>query len=68
MDFAASFDDPANGKAEMTITGLLTPTTTDLLVTTDSWQPAPGKGHIHTMLKQENSRKGDCTPDQDSWQ
>jgi hypothetical protein len=68
VDFAASMDDPANGKAIMTITGLLTPTTTDLLVTTDSYQPAPGKGHIHTVLKQENSRKGDCTPGQDAWQ
>jgi hypothetical protein len=68
VDFAATMEDPAQGKASMTITGQITPTTTDLLVTTDSWQPAPGKGHIHTVLKQENTRKGDCTPGQDVWQ
>jgi hypothetical protein len=66
VDFAATMKDPVQGKAKMTIIGPITPTTPDLLVTTDSWQIAPGKGHIHTMMKQENSRKGDCTPGQDA--
>jgi hypothetical protein len=68
VDFVATMEDPAQGKAQMTITGQITPTITDLLVTTDAWQPAPGKGYIHTVMKQENSRKGDCTPSQDTWQ
>jgi hypothetical protein len=66
VDFAAAMDDPQQGKGEMTITGQITPTTTDLLVTTDGYQPAPGKGHIHTVMKQENSRVGDCTPGEDA--
>jgi hypothetical protein len=65
VDFAASMDDPVQGRATMTITGQLTPTTTDLLLTTDSYEPAPGKGRIHTVMKQENSRVGDCTPGED---
>jgi len=64
VDFAATMDDPQQGKGTMSITGRLTATTTDLLVTTDASQPAPGKGHIHTVMKQENTRKGDCEPDQ----
>lgn len=66
VDFAATMDDPVQGKGAMTITGIITPTTTDLLVTTDVWQPAPGKGHIHTVMKQENTRAGECTPGQDA--
>jgi Protein of unknown function (DUF3617) len=66
IDFSAAMDDPQQGKGAMTITGQITPTTTDLLVTTDGYQPAPGKGHIHTVMKQENSRVGDCTPDEDT--
>lgn len=66
--FEAMTDDPRPGMGKMTITGILTPTTTDLLLTTDSWQPAPGKGHIHTMIKTENTRKGECMPGQDVWQ
>lgn len=68
VDFEATMDDPVQGKGKMTITGQLTPKTTDLLVTTDSWQPAPGKGHIHTVMKTENTHKGECTPGQDVWQ
>lgn len=66
--FEAIMDDPQQGMGKMTITGILTPTTTDLLLTTDSWQPAPGKGHIHTMIKTENTRTGECMPGQDFWQ
>lgn len=72
VDFAASMEDPAQGptltRAQMTIIGQITPTTTDLLVTTESWQPAPGKGHIRTVMKTENRRKGDCPPGQDGWE
>lgn len=68
VDFEATMDDPVQGRGKMTITGQLTPRTTDLLVTTDSWQPAPGKGHIHTVMKTENTHKGECTPGQDVWQ
>ncbi|MFM6931347.1 MAG: hypothetical protein ACKOUT_03785 [Novosphingobium sp.] len=68
VDFAATMDDPQAGKGTLTIVGQITPTTTDLLVTTDSYQPAPGKGHIHTVMKQENTRIGDCSPGQDPWQ
>lgn len=68
VDFAAVREDPMDGKSELTITGTLTATTTDLIVTTDAWQPAPGKGHIRTVMKQENSRVGDCLPGQDSIQ
>ncbi|MDE2620223.1 MAG: hypothetical protein KGL54_08680 [Sphingomonadales bacterium] len=67
VDFAATMDDPHQGKGELTITGMLSPTTTDLLVTTDAHEPAPGKGHIHTVTKQENTRAGDCPPGQDPW-
>lgn len=66
--FEARMDDPQQGVAKLTITGILTPTTTDLLLTTDSWQPAPGKGHIRTMIKTENTRKSECIPGQDVWQ
>lgn len=68
VDFEATMNDSQQGRGKMTITGQMTPTTTDLLVTTDSWQPAPGKGHIHTMMKTENTRMGECTPGQDVWQ
>ena len=64
VDFAASMDDEVQGRGEMTITGVITPTTTDLLVTTDAFEPPPGKGHIHTVMKQENTRVGDCTASQ----
>lgn len=67
VDFLATMDDPQAGKGEMTITGQITPSSTDLLVTTDGYQPTPGKGHIHTVMKQENTRVSDCTPGEDSW-
>ena len=67
VDFFATMNDPGLGKSEMTITGTISPTKTDLVLTTDGYQPAPGKGHIHTVMKQENSRVGDCTPDEDGW-
>lgn len=67
LNFLATMDDPQAGKGKMTITGQITPTTTDLLLTTDSYQPAPGKGHIHTVMKQENTRVGDCTQGEDQW-
>lgn len=65
VDFAATLDDPQSGRATMTITGKITPTTSDLLVTTDSVQPQPGKGRIRTVMKQENTRVGDCKPGED---
>lgn len=65
VDFAADMDDAVNGHAEMTITGTITTTTTDLTVTNDAWQPDLGKGHIRTVMRQENSRVGDCSPGQD---
>ena len=68
VDFRAVREDPTDGKSELSITGMLTPTSTDLVVTTDAWQPAPGKGHIRTVMKQENSRVGDCSPAQDPLQ
>lgn len=67
INYAAVREDPTEGKSELTITGTLTATTTDLIVTTDGWQPAPGKGHIRAVLRQENSRVGDCSPGQDPW-
>jgi len=67
VDFAASMDDPKMGHAAITITGTVSATTTDLLVTTDSYEPAPGKGHIHTVMKQENTRVGDCTAEEAPW-
>jgi hypothetical protein len=66
VDFEATLDDPQQGNGRMTITGIAKPTMTDLLVTTDSYEPAPGKGHIRTVMKTENSRVGDCKPDQDA--
>lgn len=68
VDFAAVSEDRENGTSTITISGLLTPTTSDLVVTTEAWQPAPGKGHIRTVMKQENSRVGDCSVGQDPWQ
>ncbi|APG62009.1 hypothetical protein LPB140_03345 [Sphingorhabdus lutea] len=68
VDFYATMEDPQAGRAEMTITGILTDKSTDLVIITDSYQPAPGKGHIHTVMKQENSRIGECIADQDVWQ
>jgi len=62
VDFYATMDDPQQGRAEMTITGRISPTLTSLTLTADSTQPAPGKGHIHTVMKQENVRVGSCTP------
>ena len=67
IDFAAHMDDPEAGHGTITITGAISATTTDLLVTTDSYQPAPGKGHVHTVMKQENTRVGDCTPEEEPW-
>lgn len=67
VDFLATMNDPAQGKGEMSVTGRISPTRTDLTLTTDGYQPAPGKGHIHTVMKQENTRVGDCTPDEDTW-
>lgn len=68
VDFAAVRDHPVDGKSEVTITGTLSATTSDLIVSTDARQPAPGKGHIRTVMKQENSRVGDCQSGQDAWQ
>lgn len=65
-DFTATMDDPAQGHSEMTITGTITRAATDLVLTTDAYQPAPGKGHIHTVMKQENTRVGDGTPGEDA--
>jgi hypothetical protein len=67
VDFAASMDDPKLGRGTITIVGTISPTTTDLLVTTDGFEPAPGAGHIHTVMKQENTRVGDCTAGEDPW-
>lgn len=64
VDFEAAMNDPTQGKAKMTITGTLSPTTTDLIRTNDGTLPAPQKGHIHTVLKTENRRVGDCTAGQ----
>ena len=64
VDFYATMDDLQQGHAEMTITGRISPTFSNLTLTTDSTQPAPGMGHIHAVMKQENVRVGDCTPDQ----
>lgn len=66
-EFSASMDDPKMGRSTITITGTISATMTDLLVTTDSYEPAPGQGHIHTVMKQENARVGDCTPEEDPW-
>lgn len=68
VDFAAVSEDPESGTSRITITGNLTATTSDLVVTTEAWQPAPGQGYIRTVMKQENSRVGDCSPGQDPWQ
>lgn len=68
VDFAAVSKDPESGTSRITITGNLTPTTSDLVVTTEAWQPAPGQGYIRAVMKQENSRVGDCLPGQDPWQ
>ena len=67
VEFAASMDDPKLGRGTITIAGTISPTSTDLLVTTDSFEPAPGAGHIHTVMKQENTRVGDCTAGEDFW-
>jgi hypothetical protein len=57
-------DDPTHGKGRMTITGKLSPTTTDLILTSDGTLPAPQKGSIHTVIKTENGREGECEPGQ----
>lgn len=62
VNFLAVMDDPQMGKGELSITGTIGPTTIDLIVTSDGYQPAPGKGHVHTVMKQENTRIGDCAP------
>lgn len=68
VDFVATMDDAQQGKNVMTVTGSISHTITDLTVTIDAWQPAPGKGHVHAVMRQQNSRLGDCTPGQDAWQ
>jgi Protein of unknown function (DUF3617) len=66
VDFALSMNEPQQGRGKMTITGKLTPTTTDLILTADSYLAGPGKGHIYTKIKQENARVGECTAGQDT--
>jgi hypothetical protein len=61
VDFEAAMNDPAQGSGKMTITGTLSPTTTDLIQTNDGTLPAPQKGQIHTVIKTENRRVGNCT-------
>jgi hypothetical protein len=56
-------DDPTHGKGRMTITGKLSPTTTDLILTSDGTL-APQKGSIHTVIKTENGREGECAQGQ----
>ena len=67
VDFFATMNDPEQGTAEMTIAGRISPTLTSLTMTTDSHQPAPGTGHIHTVMQQENVRVSDCTPGEDTF-
>ena len=67
VDFFATMNDPQQGTAKMTIVGRISPAQTSLTMTTDSYQPAPGKGHIHTVMQQENVRVGDCTPGEDTF-
>jgi Protein of unknown function (DUF3617) len=62
--FEATMNDPAQGSGKMTITGTLSPTTTDLIQTNNGTLLAPQKGQIHTVIKTENRRVGDCTPGQ----
>ncbi|WP_310532731.1 hypothetical protein [Novosphingobium sp.] len=68
VNFLAAMDDPQMGKGELSITGTISPTTTDLVVTSDARQPAPGKGHVRTVMKQENTRVGDCTSGEATWE
>jgi hypothetical protein len=67
VNFLAVMDDPQMGKGELSITGTISPTTTDLIVTSDGHQPAPGKGHVRTVMKQENTRVGNCAPGDPKW-
>ncbi len=65
VDFEAAMDDPAQGEGKMTITGTLSATNSDLIVTSEGTLPSPQKGRIRTVMKTENTRTGDCTPGQD---
>ena len=60
VDFSASMDDPVQGRGTLTITGYVSAIATNLVVTTDAHQPAPGKGRVRTVMKQDNARIGDC--------
>lgn len=60
VDYAAAMDDPVQGKATLSITGSLSPVSTNLIVTTDAYEPAPGKGHIRTVARHEAARLGNC--------
>lgn len=60
VDYAAAMDDPVQGKATLSITGALSAASTNLIVTTDAHEPAPGKGYVRTVARHEAARLGDC--------
>ncbi len=60
IDYAAAMDDPVQGKATLSITGAVSPVSTNLIVTTDAHEPAPGAGHIRTVARHEAARLGNC--------
>ena len=62
VDFSASMDDPVQGRGTLTITGSVSAIATNLVVTTDAHQPAPGKGRVQTLMRQDNARIGACMP------
>lgn len=60
VDYAAEMDDPVQGKATLSITGAISPVSTNLIVTTDAREPVPGTGHIRTAARYEAARLGNC--------
>ncbi len=60
IDYAAAMDDPVQGKATLSITGAISPVSTNLIVTTDAHEPAPGRGQIRTVARYEAARLGNC--------
>lgn len=62
VSFQALMDDPVQGRGTIAINGSLSPIATDLTVTSDVREPLPGKGHIQTVMRQEATRVGDCSP------
>ena len=60
IDYAAALDDPVQGKATLSISGAISPVSTNLIVTTDAHEPAPGTGHIRTVARHEAARLGNC--------